>query len=383
MSSPRTFWLFPLGKIHASSSVIDLDASEDDPAAGKLTRETALRSAREWLDTYQPPVLVEHRRDGMVLGRVVKLACKSREDLAEQGLIASEDAVLASLELDDEVAEHYDRGRIEYCSPGLSLGYTDDQGKVWPLAITEVSLTGDPRMKTRQPRASTLRDIQLSESRLTGPHYRVVALSGGGDNRNREEVIPMYENPDKDQKMADGEESPDLAAMMAELARRLDDLEARMSADDDAEEMADGKGPEEEMSDKTVAVQLSERDRKIDALEAKLATVEAERAHEKAVAHVEAALSDRAIGPEQRERVAQRCVKLMLSDGPEAVGDLVAALPKLDLTTRPKTGASCGETKTYNFSDAADWRAFVEHEHGGDVAAANRARLTMIAGGAR
>jgi len=88
MSSPRTFWLFPLGKIHASSSVIDLDASEDDPGAGKLTRETALRSGREeWLDTYQPPVLVEHRRDGMVLGRVVKLACKSREDLAEQGLV--------------------------------------------------------------------------------------------------------------------------------------------------------------------------------------------------------------------------------------------------------------------------------------------------------
>ena len=382
MTSPRTFWLFPFGKIHASSAVIDLDASEDDPGAGKLTRETALRSAQEWLETYQPPVLIEHKRDGMVLGRVVKLACKSREQLADDGVIASEDAVLASLELDDEVAEHYERGRIEYCSPGLALGYTDDAGKVWPLAITEVSLTGDPRMKTRQPRASTLREIQLSD-RLDKPVYRVVAMSGGGDNRTTTEVIPMYDNPDKKQEMADGEESPDMAAMLAEVMRRLDDLEARMSAEDDAEEMADGNGPEEEMSDKTVAVQLSERDRKIDALEAKLATVEAERAHEKAVAHVEAALSDRAIGPEQRERVAKRCVKLMLSDGPEAVGDLVAALPKLDLTTRPKTGASTGEAKTYNFSDAADWRAFVEHEHGGDVAAANRARLTMIAGGAR
>lgn len=379
MADDRTFWLFPLDRIHTADAVIDLDADQDDAASARLTRNTAVASVQKWLETYEPPVLIEHRRDGMVLGRVKKVKVCTQRELADQGVQSASDAALVSLQLDDEVAQHYDRGRIEYCSPGLAFNYTDDQGETWPLAITEVSLTGDPRMKTRQPRASSLRHIQLSDA-LQRPEYRVVAMSGDGYNRMTPEVI-MYDDEKKMAEDGDEPDMPDMSAMLAEVMRRLDDIEARMSAMDERADMADTD--DVKMSDGGRTIEMSDSERTIAQLQGKIEAMEAERVREKAVAHVRAQLSECALAPEQKQRLEKRCVRIVLSDGHDALGDVVAALPKLDgLKKRPETGASGGPVKSYDLSDAAQWRQFVDEEHGGDLVAANRARREMNGGAA-
>lgn len=315
----RPFWLFPFGRIVAGSGVtLDLDASEDEPSEGRLTRATALKSIQDWIAHYRPPILREHERNGEAYGEIVRVVEVTQKQAAEWGVEQRGDAVWGVARLHPTMRDAYDDGRLRTTSPHLAMGYVDDEGTQWPLVMHELSAVSDPRQKGRQVTTDVLSGVRLSESspRITITRTHEAKMGEEYEARLASCEAALGEIQDK----------------LADIADKMGQL-MEAESEDESEEMAEGA--DEEMSeddprDATIAKLAAD----LDAMKAAHAKLQEERATERATIAVDAALSERALDESKRDHY----IKIAKSDH-ALFAEIVAVAPE---RPKRKIGSSVG-----------------------------------------
>lgn len=294
----RVIWLCPRGEIVGSGGTrLNLDAETDAPEDGELTWATAVQSLRDFIAGYHAPVLFEHESDGMTYGEVRRVVALTAEQQADAGIPEERikgDAVFGVVELHAVLADAYDDGRLTRTSPHFVMGYLDDEGTEWPLAMLELSAVSKPRQTRRHITTDHLRGVQLSEStpRITMSAFQEDKVDEAMEKR--------------------------LAALEEAIATLMGDYESRMAEPDEEEEMGDEK-PESELSE--LAQQVAELTR--------------ENAQIKAKAKVDAVLAERIV-PADKVEVLKA---LALGDDATFRG-VVEMLPKANRRTAPVGGVS-------------------------------------------
>ena len=135
-----------------------------------MSPDDAEVSLREWVESTQPPILFEHeevergkgdprREHGYVTGvlRLTEAEARERGIASQRGewLYAE---IAAAPDLDSLIEAEQVRG----VSPGLELGYQDDEGREWPVVLRELSFVAEPRLRT-QPRAADVVSAALRD----------------------------------------------------------------------------------------------------------------------------------------------------------------------------------------------------------------------------
>ena len=291
----RVIWLCPRGEIVDSKGTrLDLDADVDAPEEGKLTWATAVQSLRDFIAGYHAPFLLEHTGDGLTNGEIVRVAALTEEEQVSAGIPAEKvkgEALFAVADLHPVLAAAYDDRRLTRTSPHIVMGYLDDAGTTWPLAVLELSAVSKPRQTSRHITTNHLRGVQLSEStpRITMPTSQEVEM---GDMETR------------------------MAALEEAIATLMGDYESRMAEPDEEAKMGEDK-PDSELSE--LAQQVAELTR--------------ENAQIKAKAKVDAVLSERIVPADKVELLKS----LALGDDATFAG-VVSMLPKAERITAPAAG---------------------------------------------
>lgn len=353
----RPFWLFPFGEIVAGSGVkLDLDADEDEPSEGRLTRATALKSMQEWISHYRPPILREHERNGESYGEIVRVVEVTEEQAREWDVEQRGDAVWGVARLHPTMRDAYDDGRLRTTSPHLAMSYTDDEGTLWPLAMLELSAVSDPRQKGRQVTTDRLSGVRLSES---SPRITITQTHEAKMGEEYEARLASCEAA--------------LVEIKEQLADVADKMGQLMEGESESEEMADDK-PDKEMSEGKTDEQMSEgddpRDAIIERLSNDLAKMQDERATERAELRVDAALAERQLDPSRRDHYVE------IAKSNQALFDeIVAVAPE-----RPqrKVGSSVGTGVTGKSAPGSVERFLELKEELGSASKANEAWLKEV-----
>ena len=261
-------WAWQLGRgviVTPDGQRWDLDADEYEPQRRRIPWATVVSSLRAYLSRYSPAVLPNHEVGPTVLGTVERMRVLTREEARDLLGIEQEhpEAIYYGLSLQPEVRAAYDEGRALYMSPRIVADYTINNGDRLPFVTPETSFTAIPVQQYGQPPTSALRGAQLS-----------LRLS----------------DMDNEKMAAEEMAAPDMAAITA-MAERLDSLEARIAAMEQAGKMADEEKADEAMS----------LDQRVQALESQLgaANTRAENAE-----RVASDLRDEATRATARERIA-------------------------------------------------------------------------------
>ena len=148
----------------------DFDAPATDLALRALKADEAAASLSAWVEATQPPILFEHEErerskgdpreeHGYVVG-VLRL---SESEARERGVESqSGDWLYAELACAPDLDRLISERRVRGVSPGLALGYEDDEGREWPVVLRELSFVAEPRLRT-QPRAADVVSAALSD----------------------------------------------------------------------------------------------------------------------------------------------------------------------------------------------------------------------------
>lgn len=162
----RVLWALPKGQItDADGNVWDLDAAEYDPDRRSVPWSDVVKLVPKWTAAHNFPILFEHRVNGLVDGTAKRAVVMTREEAAEQGIDQpTDEAVYIVAALADATLAEYDAGRLPYQSPRIRLGYVDDDGEHWKIALPEVSFTANPRVKMKHSR-------NLTEARFSEGEY--------------------------------------------------------------------------------------------------------------------------------------------------------------------------------------------------------------------
>lgn len=211
---------------------VDMDAAW---MARAIEQHEALRA-----QGYTPPIRAQHAPGLARHGDVLQLATWS--DPADGRL-----KLLAALAFaDPDAPARIERGEYAWASMGVG-GYIDEQGTEYSDAILEVSLVDAPYHKH---------------------------LSGGRPGHILREAAQMADKPDKTDDAA-----PDMAALIASLAERMDAAEARLAAmepGDDAESMDDDEADDAPPADGPSMSATESPD--VVALRERIATLERDKA---------------------------------------------------------------------------------------------------------
>ena len=299
-STTVLLWALGRGTIlpRIGGPVWDLDASDTEPGALRWRWEDAASSLAEWLDVYQPPIIVEHGLDlptrdpdtqiPIAYGHVTGVRIVTQEDAEAMGVEQVGDALYMTAEVDPAVAKLLEDGRLPYLSPGLRADYTDDSGRTWPLIVRELTLTLDPRQKTRQPMHATTRPLAAA------------LLS---------ETASMDETT----------ETPDIAETLKALAETVRSLSERLDALESAKMEEPAPDAEADMACDGDAAELSE----IAQLRREVEQLRQERARIASEQAVDALLSEHALDAAARPAL----VALHMRDAGAAAA-IVKAAPK-------------------------------------------------------
>ncbi|NRA58103.1 MAG: hypothetical protein HRU13_08350, partial [Phycisphaerales bacterium] len=164
----RVIWLCPRGEIVGSNGTrLGLDGNADEHTEGDLTWDTAMDSLSRFVAGYHPPILFEHDSDGFTRGEVVRVVPMTEEEQAAAGIPADKikgEAAFGVANFHPSMAQAYDEGLLTRTSPHFVMGYVDDEGTEWPLAMLELSAVSKPRQTRRHITTNHLRGVQLSES---------------------------------------------------------------------------------------------------------------------------------------------------------------------------------------------------------------------------
>lgn len=290
-------WSLARGKLvpRKGGPTWDLDAAETDAASLRFRWEDVVASLSEWLEAYEPPIIVEHGGDlptrdpetgiPIAYGRVVGVRKVTQEEADAAGVPQPTDAIYSLAEVVPALADLLESGRVPYFSPGLSADYTDDEGRHWPLIVRELTLTLDPRQKKRQP-----------------AHVTTLPLAAA--------LLSETETP-----MEDEQKTPDLGAALASLTEMVQTLAERVAALEAPKTDAMDGEPEEPESD----VELSDTA----ALRKRVADLEAQIARGKSATAIDALLSEHAVDASARDAL----ISLHVSDA-KAAEAIVKAAPK-------------------------------------------------------
>lgn len=313
-------WSLARGKLvpRKGGPTWDLDAAETDAASLRFRWDDVVSSLSEWLEVYEPPIIVEHGGDlptrdpetgiPIAYGRVTGVKKVTQDEAESAGVPQPTDAIYSLAEVDPALADLLESGRVPYFSPGLSADYTDDEGRHWPLIVRELTLTLDPRQKKRQP-----------------AHVTTMPLAAA--------LLSETETC-----MEETEETPDLGAALASLTEMVQTLAERVAA---LESLMADTMEVEAVTDVESDAELSETA----ALRKRVADLEAQIARGKSAAAVDALLSEHAVDASARDAL----IALHVSDA-KAVEAIVRAAPKRGAGTVKRAPAA---GPGVNLSDAA------------------------------
>lgn len=155
----------------------DFGAASTDPAARAFTPEDAETMLREWVTRAHPPVLREHdpERDGWGWLTGV-LRVDEAEAIARGMETQTGDWLYAEIAATPRLVQAMDDGEVRLVSPLLVKGYTDDEGREWPLILAEVSFVAAPRLRT-QPRPEDIDAAQLMDTPMRKIKGRRIVLA--------------------------------------------------------------------------------------------------------------------------------------------------------------------------------------------------------------
>jgi TolA-binding protein len=228
-------WAWQLGRgviVTPDGQRWDLDADEYDPQRRQIPWSTVVSSLRSYLSRYRPAVLPNHEVGPTVLGTVERMRVLSKEEARELLGIEQEhpEAIYYGLDLQPEVRAAYDEGRALYMSPRIVAAYVANDGTQLPFVTPETSFTSIPVQQFGQTPTSSLRGLQLSYTSSTDMEDK------------------------KDETMA----APDMAAMEA-MMQRIDSLEQRIAAMEEAKGSEMGEQADDAMSlvDRVSALETS------------------------------------------------------------------------------------------------------------------------------
>lgn len=153
----RVLWALPKGQItDADGHVWDLDAPAYDPSTRSVPWSDVVSLVPKWTAAHNFPILFEHRVNGLVDGTAKRAVVMTREEAAGHGIDQpTDEAIYIVAALNDDTLADYDAGRLPYQSPRIRLGYVDDDGEHWRIALPEVSFTANPRVKMKHSRNLT------------------------------------------------------------------------------------------------------------------------------------------------------------------------------------------------------------------------------------
>ena len=129
--------------------------------------DMVLESLITWVEAVHPPVLLEHERNGTVLGKVTRC-------------FGDEGGIYCQFDVPDNVALDIDAGAYRFVSPTVAWSFTADTGEVWPAALLELSLVSVPRHYLRQRDLTELNSAysQLAAGWTSDEGYYSLDLTG-------------------------------------------------------------------------------------------------------------------------------------------------------------------------------------------------------------
>ena len=112
------------------------------PLSNPDFKSLIIQSMQAFVDKTQPSVLIEHKREGKVYGKVL-------------GVFGDDEGIYATFEVNEEIAEGIENGEYRFVSPTIAWNFKADDYKeyednVYPAALLELSLVSIPRHYTRQ-----------------------------------------------------------------------------------------------------------------------------------------------------------------------------------------------------------------------------------------
>ena len=118
------------------------DGQKMIPLSDPMFRAAIIRSMQEFVNKTQPPILIEHKREGKSYGKVI-------------GLFEDDEGIYVSFEVVDDIREGMENGEFRFVSPTIAWNfkaddYNPEEDNVYPAALLEVSLVSVPRHYTRQ-----------------------------------------------------------------------------------------------------------------------------------------------------------------------------------------------------------------------------------------
>lgn len=197
-------WVFGRGPIHVRGQVIDLDAETTDLAEGAITWADAVDSATRYLATVEAPLLRTHADSGHEFGHTIagQTRTLTPEEQIAAGIperLALADAFFAEVEITDPATqEQHTNGQLAFTSMGLSLGATLNNGDVFPLAVTEISITAKPVVKVGQVPIRQMAEVRLSDQGILSLDLGAVSRLAGADiTPDTPTEVDMSENTEK------------------------------------------------------------------------------------------------------------------------------------------------------------------------------------------
>ncbi|TXH53399.1 MAG: hypothetical protein E6Q97_13325 [Desulfurellales bacterium] len=218
MPNLRTVFGAPSGKIVASNGAsLTFGAAADNFEAGEFTWETVDAGLSEWFSSHRSAEAVP-LIDGIDLGEA---HTDSPRAGAVVGHVVHEGALYFRCDVSDEYVERHDTNKFATVSPGFRANYTDYSGRVWPIAVVEVSYTNFPRL---------LGALETNRELLTANFKDAEAAAFSAATQTAEE--PMEEK-------------------IAELYAKIEELTTRLNAFEEATKVesadcADSEMPAEE-----------------------------------------------------------------------------------------------------------------------------------------
>jgi len=148
----------------------DASAEATDSSLREFTADDFAASLTEWVRLTEPPICHGHAtavgHPEIETGRVVGVLRLSENEAKELGIESqSGDWLYAECACLPSLAELIDSQQLRGTSPGLQSSYLDDEGRLWPVILRELSFVREPRLRT-QPRAAEIDAANLGDIML-------------------------------------------------------------------------------------------------------------------------------------------------------------------------------------------------------------------------
>lgn len=206
-----------------------------------------VRSIRTHVPLTRPPLYREHDDEGPALGYVQEAMPVTREQLMRAGVLGDtlphEEYIMFRAALNERGKVQLALGDIARTSIGLAFDVTDDQGRVWPYFLDELSAVDKPHVRT-QPTADELSRVSLRAGRGDAIRLSGVLLTRRKtmDDAAKKELLMQLASVlgvnlgDYEDKEEAAEETAD--EVLDQLADEHDDEEEMAADDKEKDEMS-------------------------------------------------------------------------------------------------------------------------------------------------